>query len=78
MVLDQMNALAMQNWDHVQVRRSEFSSPCSSQSFQPMAVRLFKTEQTSNGISPYRFLSGETMVSGRTVSLSREGRVSWR
>jgi len=32
MVLDQMNALAMQNWDHVQVRRGEFSSPCSSQS----------------------------------------------
>jgi len=70
LVVDQMDALAMQNWEHVQVRYLlSLLSSRLSESFKS-TVRLLASQQIPKRVATHRFLADKALVSRRTVRLS--------
>lgn len=67
LIVDQMNALGMQNWEHFQVCISVQSGSLIN---TVLLVCTLKFEFTAQRNTGYGFLSHQTMVSGRLVSAS--------
>ena len=64
LVIDQMDALTMQNWDHVKV----FHFPQLNSRSKPFVVCDGPCQPTAKGIARYRFLPHKALVLGRIVS----------
>lgn len=67
LVIDQMNAMLMQNWDHVQVLRLSLTFAMASRSHILITVHSFAHEWTAERIAWYGLFSGKAMVSWWTV-----------
>jgi predicted nucleic acid binding AN1-type Zn finger protein len=68
LVVDQMDALAMQNWEHVQVQlHPPMSLAKNIHSSIISTVRLLASQQTPKRITRHRFLANKTLVFGWPV-----------